>query len=421
MTTIPPDNPQSFSAQPDDGDIDRTFKPAAQGEQTHAFSFTGNANDYFRIWVVNLFLTLISLGLWSAWAKVRKRRYFYGNTWIAGANFEYHANPWAIFRGRLIIGLIAILYWYFDLFNPIVAQVVLMALFLLLPWFVARSMQFNAANTSWRNLRFRFSGNSLLAAKCVWPLIAFHFLALMAYFFANDLSLDGEKLKPKDIGFIGVSIALSFFYPYLIGSLKRYSINYLHLGGSALRCFATIGQFYKIFFKTSLFYTLLIFGAIVVFSMLTGIMAAIGTAVFGGGEFAKVFAQFSIAAIGFMFVMIAFGVAVQSMLIAFLRTRLINNTVNQSEISLPNQAPAHFLSNLTTSGMWPLLMSNSLAILFTCGLAIPWAQIRYARYRIAQMALVSEGDFESMVVVAAQNNAAASEAMGEYLGMDLSL
>ncbi|MGZ5661700.1 MAG: DUF898 family protein, partial [Usitatibacter sp.] len=57
------------------------------------FSFTGDAREYFRIWIVNLFLSVITLGIYSPWAKVRKKRYFYGNTWVAGANFDYHGNP----------------------------------------------------------------------------------------------------------------------------------------------------------------------------------------------------------------------------------------------------------------------------------------------------------------------------------------
>ena len=36
-----------------------------------ALTFTGRGGEYFRIWVVNLLLTLITFGLYSAWAKVR--------------------------------------------------------------------------------------------------------------------------------------------------------------------------------------------------------------------------------------------------------------------------------------------------------------------------------------------------------------
>ena len=39
-------------------------------DQLHPFKFTGKASEYFGIWIVNLFLSLITLGIYSAWAKV---------------------------------------------------------------------------------------------------------------------------------------------------------------------------------------------------------------------------------------------------------------------------------------------------------------------------------------------------------------
>lgn len=53
------------------------------------FEFTGNGAEYFRIWIVNLVLTILTLGIYSAWAKVRHNRYFYGNTRMGVAAFEY--------------------------------------------------------------------------------------------------------------------------------------------------------------------------------------------------------------------------------------------------------------------------------------------------------------------------------------------
>src|SRR6185436_21043973 len=70
--------------------------------------FTGRAGEYFRIWIVNVFLTVITLGIYSAWAKVRRNRYLYSSVRLAGASFEYLANPVQILKGRLIaVGLLA--------------------------------------------------------------------------------------------------------------------------------------------------------------------------------------------------------------------------------------------------------------------------------------------------------------------------
>ena len=50
--------------------------------------FVGSATEYFHIWVVNTLLSLLTLGIWSAWATVRNRRYLYGNTEFAGNRFD---------------------------------------------------------------------------------------------------------------------------------------------------------------------------------------------------------------------------------------------------------------------------------------------------------------------------------------------
>lgn len=48
------------------------------GEAVEASKFTGEAGEYFRIWIVSTFLTIITIGLWSPWAKIRKRLFFCG-------------------------------------------------------------------------------------------------------------------------------------------------------------------------------------------------------------------------------------------------------------------------------------------------------------------------------------------------------
>ena len=66
-------------------------------------TFTGRTGDFFGIWFVNITLTILTLGIYSAWAKVRTKRFFYGNTHVGGRAFDYHANPVAILIGRLIV------------------------------------------------------------------------------------------------------------------------------------------------------------------------------------------------------------------------------------------------------------------------------------------------------------------------------
>jgi hypothetical protein len=71
-----------------------TVSPTLQTQpEIYRFEFRGKAGEYFRIWIVNVVLSILTLGIFSAWAKVRARRYFYGNTYLNGSSFDYHADP----------------------------------------------------------------------------------------------------------------------------------------------------------------------------------------------------------------------------------------------------------------------------------------------------------------------------------------
>lgn len=48
-------------------------------------------------------LTILTIGIYSAWAKVRTMKYFYQNTYVPGRNFDYRATGKQILIGRLIV------------------------------------------------------------------------------------------------------------------------------------------------------------------------------------------------------------------------------------------------------------------------------------------------------------------------------
>ncbi|WP_298439480.1 DUF898 family protein, partial [Geobacter sp.] len=124
--------------------------------RTLRFSFEGTAREYFGIWIVNTLLKVVTFGVYSAWAKVRKRRWFYGNTMLHGAPFDYLADPLALFRGWLIGAAALILYSVGSRYSPSLASLLGLSFFLAMPWLVVRSRLFNARNSTYRNVRFNF-------------------------------------------------------------------------------------------------------------------------------------------------------------------------------------------------------------------------------------------------------------------------
>ena len=152
-----------------------------QAEPVIPFEFTGKGAKFFRIWIVNTFLTIITLGIYSAWAKVRTYNYFYGNTWLDGNAFSYLASPITILKGRLAAVALLAVYGLINQFYPLLGLLLLGLLLVLLPWLINRSLRFNAINSAYRNVRFNFTGAWLGAALAflVWPLFGLFTLFLL--------------------------------------------------------------------------------------------------------------------------------------------------------------------------------------------------------------------------------------------------
>ena len=128
-------------------------RPAASEKVQHHFEFRGSGGEYFRIWIVNVALMLVTLGIYSAWAKVRTRRYFYGNTFVAGHSFDYHASPVRILIGRVIALLLLGAYNLAVSFSPFAIIPAMIVLGFAIPWLIVASRRFNATPPSWRACR----------------------------------------------------------------------------------------------------------------------------------------------------------------------------------------------------------------------------------------------------------------------------
>ena len=114
--------------------------------------FTGSGWEYFRIWVTNTALTLLTLGVFSAWATVRTRRYFYGNTWLGDSAFNYTARPLTVLTGRIIVVAVLIALWVAQVFSLAYYLIGSLLLFLLFPWIAMRARSFRLRNSCYRHI-----------------------------------------------------------------------------------------------------------------------------------------------------------------------------------------------------------------------------------------------------------------------------
>jgi len=208
-----------------------------QQTQEYAFEFTGNGKEYFKIWIVNLLLTILTLGIYSAWAKVRRLQYFYRNTRLAEAGFDFHGTPISILKGRLIaFGLLA-LYTVTAGLDSLLGVAIAVLIGAAMPWLIVRSLRFKLHNSSYRGLRFAFAGS-------------------------DDEAYIVFLLNP----FLTL-LSLYMLVPYTHQRIKQYQHCNSKFGDTLFNFDASVNSFYGIYLKT--------LGAGIGLLVLAGILVAV--------------------------------------------------------------------------------------------------------------------------------------------------
>lgn len=344
--------------------------PAAVDVRTESFGYAGTTSEYFRIWIVSLCLTVITLGIYSAWAKVRKRRYLYRSARLAGASFDYHADPIVILKGRLIaVGALA-LYAAGGYFVPGIEGLIGLAIFLAVPWLVVRARMFNARYTSYRNLRFRFD-----------PVYGESYAVIMGW---NLLA----------------GLTLGLLYPYAHYRRSAMIVNNSHFGNLDFE----LAEIFRGFYATYLKAAALVLAALVVLGV-----GATFVPTAADGEVEAGTAAFLLGPVVGLFVAIAAAAAYIGP--AITKLVLENSTIGEHRIVCAWNIPRIVFINFT----------NFAAIAFTLGLAIPWATIRLQRYQFENLSLAVCGDLDAVIATQSDEVSAMGEEFGEAFDIEIGL
>ncbi len=338
-----------------DNEIARRLDPQIPRRVSElALEFHGKAREYFRIWIVNLCLTLLTLGIFSAWAKVRKKRYLYSHTTLGGTPFQYLGQPIPILKGRMIAAIGFLVYYASSHFLISLMPYILAAGLIVAPWVLVRSAAFNARYSAFRNMTFHFDGGYLDVLKVFWAWgIILAVVIGMIFILSEKRALLGIPF-----GIIGLS------YPWWIRRLKKFIIERTSFGGKKGTFSATSGQFFKIYFISGL-----IIAAVVIPSgMVNGVLL-------GSVKKHSVYLVVAPMYIGYV---LAF---------AYVQARSGNLVWNHTRLG-----PLWFQSTLRCRDLLKLYVTNALGIVASLGLLIPWAVMRTVKYRADQMLVLQEGE-----------------------------
>lgn len=192
-------------------------KAPSGGVRALSFEFRGDGTEYFKIWIVNILLTIATLGIYSAWATVRNNRYFHSNLFLDNNNFRYLGEPLMILKGRVIAVLLLVIYVVLSEVMPLAATAMAVALFFMIPYFVNKSLAFRRRMSAYKNIQFRFKSTygEAFIALYVWP-------------------------------FLGV-ITLGLLYPLAVLKMNQYIVRNTSYGTVKFEFEATFGDYAKIF------------------------------------------------------------------------------------------------------------------------------------------------------------------------------
>lgn len=317
--------------------------------------FTGSGWEYFRIWVANTALTLLTLGVFSAWATVRTRRYFYGNTWFGDSAFNYTARPLTVLIGRLIVVAVLIALWLAQAVSLTYYFLGFLLLFPLYPWIAIRGRSFRLGNSYYRHVCWDFQGDYATAAKyyCLGPVVGLLSLGLMV--------------------------------PYIAMRRDLFLIQNSRFGTAECVFQGTVGEYYGIYFIS-----------VVVF--LVGLLAEflLGLVVPDIG--------FALGVIGWIPVLMA-GV--------YFTVSLDNLRWSRTEFG-----GYQFKLELSFWVMLGLYLSNLFLVAVTLGAFIPFAKVRVIRYKVRKFSITRQGT-EPFFAGPRQTIGAAGAEAGDSFGLDL--
>lgn len=379
-----------------------TLPPAPEPHQLR-IAFTGSGSEYLRIWIVNLLLTLVTLGLYYPWAKVRRLRYFYGNTLVDGAALDFHGNPKKMLKGTLLVALLFGLYSAAGRFSPVAGLVALLLLAAVMPALLRASLQFRLANTTWRGLRFQFKGNMPDAYWAVLPLYVPTILIVGLTALAPAME-PGHEPRWMLTSLSGLGLLTLLMFPWSFWKFKQYQHNHYALAHLQTRFNATASSFYKLG-RNMIGWGVLAGAALPL--IVVAVIFVTKPKVNGG--------PLQAALIGLLPLLLMLGllIAIKPYAVARAQNLVWNHTGNND---------LQFHSDLRFKPMFWLTLKNWLLVLITLGFYWPFAAVAMTRMRLQATSISSRIELDTLVGHrVGSGSAAVGDAAGDFLGIDIGL
>jgi uncharacterized membrane protein YjgN (DUF898 family) len=316
-------------------------------------------------------LTIVTFGIYSAWAKVRTNRYLYANTYLNNSSFEYHAEPIKILIGRLIVVALYGLFLISSQFsgNFYIATPIFIIFILAIPLLFRQAIAFRLKNTSYRNIPFRYHAS----------IFSFYKFFLI-HFFLNILTF-------------------GFAFPYTYARYKALIIDNASYGNGNFSFSGKASYLYSMFLK---------FFAVM---MILGMASSVIFETMSEHEDQAINTILMIFIIVSYFALLIVMALMQGIVDAIISNWIRNHTILKS---------ANLKGEMSPIRLGVIVFTNMLLVVLTLGIYYPWAKVRYLKYVMENTAINCQ-DYDQFISTGYEKSSAFAEETVDFLDIDLGL
>ncbi|NPC56053.1 YjgN family protein [Caenimonas soli] len=393
------------------------------GPDIEAFplEFSGSGGEFFRVWIVNLLLTIVTLGFYTPFARRRTAQYFYSHTLVANSPLEFTAQQRKMVFGFL---LLVVIYVAFKLAAE-TGQDAAVSLFLLAgaalaPYFWASAMRFRLGATRWRGVRLQFAASWAEVYKASWPVfaLALVWIAVVAAFavLADAAPASGTavvRLLPKVpplawLLVVGALIASVLCLIRLEFNYKSLLVTKAHIGAQAGRWKPAYRDFVRIWAAALGMFL----GGALLFAVLVG-LAVGGTlaSISGKPMHVSTIIAFVVGGIAFIFGLFLISAPAR----AYREARMFQLVWNNVGVS----TVARFKCKLRTRRFVWLRVMNMFLTLLTLGFYRPFAMVSEYRMKTESVTLHVKGGLDQLVGQLVRQQGGLGDALADAVGLDL--
>ena len=397
----------------------------------HPLEFSGRGGEYFRVWIVNVLLSIVTLGLYTPWARRRTVQYFYGHTLVADSPLEFTAPQRKMVTGFVLLVLLTLAYNIaVDTGQDTAVALLLLGGAVLAPYLWASAMRFRLGNTRWRGLRLRFAASWREVYSASWPVFAIALVWIGVVFglrwVAPELAqaLDGATPNGDEKSSAMPALPPALWALLLLGVVLsllcfiRLEYNYqsllvlrTHLGAEAGRWKPVYMDFVKIWLATVGVFLLCVLGMVALVTLAAGGSVAL---LAGLGKNAGVWVFFLFLFGFFALFMLLLLASAPARAYREARMFLLQwNNIGVSQV-------ARFRCTLSVRGFVWLRVRNLLLTLLTLGFYRPFARVSEYAMKLESVTLHVKGGLDQLAgQMLRHQEGGLGDALADAAGLDL--